>query len=114
MSILKNTILCFAVAGVPLQPLAQQKTRPDPADAGAPVPATSYDSVFHNYVSDREPKAAGWKEVNDEVGLIGGHVGHIRGATGGAGRTAAPGGKPVGELTPADQPAASGHAGHPK
>lgn len=115
MRIFNNTVLCFAFALMPLLAFAQQKTRPDPADAAASVAATSYDSAFNNYIPDREVKPAGWKEVNDEVGQLGGHVGHMRGATGGAGRSAVPGSKPAAKPSAQpDKPAAGGHAGHQK
>ena len=115
MSTFNNTVLCLAVAVMPVLAFAQQKPRSDPADAAAPVPAMSYDSAFKNYIPDREIKPAGWKEVNEEVSRIGGHAGLTRGATGGAGRPAVPGGKPAGKPSAQpDKPASNGHSGHPK
>jgi len=113
MSIFNSTLLCVAVAVVPLLAFAQHKTRPDPADAALSASAASHESTFDRYIPDRDVEPAGWKEVNDEVGQFGGHVGLMRGATGSAGRPAAPAGKA--ENKPAAEsvkPAARGHAGH--
>jgi hypothetical protein len=115
MSLLNTAVLCAAVAVTPLPAFAQQKPRPDPTDAKAPVSATGYDSIFRSYVPDREVQPAGWREINDEAGQIGGHAGQMRGATGGAGRSVVPVGKP--DTKPpaqADTPAAGSHAGHRK
>ena len=59
-----------------------------PTHPAAPVPATTYESAFAGYVSLREEKLAPWRDVNDEVGRVGGHVGILRG-------TAATGAKPA-------------------
>jgi len=107
MHIFRIAGLALALTAVPLPALAQQTkdTRPDPARPSAPVPAMGYDSAFRDYVPDREVEPAGWKAVNEDM----------RGATGGAGRSAVPGTKPGAK--PAgqpDKPAAGGHAGHAK
>lgn len=53
-----------------------------PADPGAPVPAFRYESVFTDYRPYREEKLAPWRDVNDEVARIGGHIGILKGAAG--------------------------------
>ncbi len=78
---------------------AQQTARPDPADAKAAVPPLRYDSAFKDYRPHAEPEIARWREVNEEMGRLGGHVGHLP--------QAAP------QHKPAPKPAAqSGHGGH--
>ena len=56
---------------------AQQNARPDPADPSARSSRPVYESAFSGYRPWAEPKLARWREVNDEVGRIGGHVGHV-------------------------------------
>src|SRR5688500_5359878 len=73
MKIFESTVLCIALVASPLLAFAQQKARPDPADAAASVAVAVYDSAFSAYVKDYEVTPAEWKDVNDEVGRIGGH-----------------------------------------
>jgi hypothetical protein len=114
MNICRNTIFWFA-AVLPLPAFGQQLTHSDPTDAAAPAAAISYESAFSNYTPDLEVKPAGWRQVNDEAGQVGGHAGHMRGATGGADSSAVPGSKPASApSTQPDEPAAGGHAGHRK
>ena len=77
---------------------------PHPADPAAPVPAMRYESAFSGYSSFREEPLAPWRNVNDEVARVGGHIGIV----GGAGRigpgTGSPAAKPPApptESTPA-------------
>jgi len=62
---------CFAGAVA-----AQQNARPDPADPRASAPARAYDSAFKDYRTYSDPDLARWREANEEVGRLGGHVGH--------------------------------------
>ena len=78
---------------------AQPSARPDPADPKATVPAQRYESVFKTYRPYADPELARWREANEEVGRVGGHVGHVP--------RAARQGKPVPKA-----PAQSGHEGH--
>lgn len=55
--------------------------RTDPADPALPVPAARYDSPYANYQRFEEQKPASWRALNDEVERLGGHEGHIKGAT---------------------------------
>ena len=88
---------------------AAQQQATDPA---AKAPAIRYESAFGDYRPHRDEKLAPWREVNDEVGRIGGHVGLFRGAGGkhpGSSRPAA--GQPP-ERGATKAPASGGHAGH--
>jgi hypothetical protein len=99
--------------------------QPHAADPDAKVPAAKYESALENYRPYREEKLAPWRELNDEVGRVGGHVGMFRGGRPGDSGKAAPAkpsaGQPAGSARkePAGQaPARSapapqgGHAGH--
>lgn len=50
----------------------------EPTQAGARVPGLQYESAFQNYVPYREQPLEAWREVNDEVGRVGGHLGMFR------------------------------------
>ena len=73
----------FALALAPLAAVAQDKpTQAEPADPAAAVPASRYESAFHNYrafVDSNEPPAKAWRAANDEMGRLGGHMGQIDG-----------------------------------
>jgi len=62
---------CFAGSAA-----AQHLARPDPADPKASAPARAYDSAFKDYRPYADPDLARWREANEEVGRLGGHVGH--------------------------------------
>jgi hypothetical protein len=111
-------------AFTPLANAQQHVTGPNPADAAARVPQAAYDSAFAGYNPYREQDLAAWREVNDEVARIGGHVRMFGGA-----RHAGPGSAKPGPARPApgqpavskDQPAGersapqapqAGHKGH--
>ena len=55
---------------------AQQAARPDPADPKAPVAAYRYESAFQDYRRYADPELARWREVNEEVSRLGGHMRH--------------------------------------
>ena len=57
---------------------AQSTARPDPADPAVRVPETAYRSAFESYRNHELSKQTPWREANDEVGRIGGHVGILR------------------------------------
>jgi hypothetical protein len=100
----------------------------NPANAGVRVPAVKYESAFAGYAPYREEKLAPWREVNDDVARVGGHIGIFRGAGGASHGAGAPGpvkpapGEPRGSSIrrPAGQPPArsspqaprDGHPGH--
>lgn len=89
-------LLAASVAG---SAAAQGTARPDPAD---PKPATqsrpAYDSAFKGYRPHSDPEVARWRESNEEMGRLKGHVGHVPGSA-----------------APATAPASkSGHGAHHK
>jgi hypothetical protein len=57
---------------------AQQPQRPDPADPKTRVPGVEHRSAFEGYQRYAEPEVSGWRERNEEVGRVGGHVGMHR------------------------------------
>jgi hypothetical protein len=76
-----NPYILFAtlIALAP-QALAQARSTPHPADPAAKVPPVKYESAFAGYAPFREEKLSPWREVNDEVGKVRGHVGIFSGA----------------------------------
>ena len=62
----------------------------DPTQAWARVPGLQYESAFHDYVPYREQPPAAWREINDEAGRLGGHVGMFRSAGGAQPQSGAP------------------------
>jgi hypothetical protein len=87
-----------AIALAPLAGAAQ----PNPAQPEAPVPTAKYESAFAGYLPFREEKLAPWREINEEVGKVGGHVRMF----GGAGHSAHGGAKPEPVKPAPGQPAA--------
>lgn len=71
----------FALALAPLAVIAQDKPmQADPADPAEIVPASQYESAFHNFrafVDLKESPAKAWRAANDEMGRVGGHMGQI-------------------------------------
>lgn len=57
---------------------AQSGPRPDPADPEARVPAATYRSAFEGYRRAEDAARASWREANEEVRRVGGHVGILR------------------------------------
>jgi hypothetical protein len=56
---------------------AQGVAARDPLDPKAPVPPLEYRSPFADYRSARDLVIAPWRESNDEVKRLGGHMGHV-------------------------------------
>jgi hypothetical protein len=72
--------LCCAIGALlSLPSAAQQAAASNPADPSVAVPPPSYESAFSGYVRQREEKLAPWREVNEEVARVGGHIGILRG-----------------------------------
>lgn len=61
---------------------AQERAKtPDPTDPGAAVRSAAYESAFNGYQAANEtsePPEKLWRTVNDEMGRLGGHVGHTK------------------------------------
>lgn len=57
---------------------AQSPARPDPADPAVRVPEAAYRSAFEDYRKHDLTRQTPWREANEEVGRIGGHVGILR------------------------------------
>jgi len=93
----------FLVAAVAAGLATAQQPRPDPGEPKAKVPVIEHRSAFEGYRRYTEPEVSGWREMNEEVGRVGGHVGIARGQRGDA---AKPGAKP------SASPAQGGHEGH--
>ena len=92
--------ICFTLAACFAGSAAAQTTaRTDPADPKAAAPARAYESAFKDYRPYADPEVARWRQSNEEMGRLGGHVGQVpREAS-----PARPGVKP---------PAPAGHGGH--
>ena len=87
--------------------LAQTDVPRNPSDPAVPVPKVEYRSAFADYrpyAEEDAGPAASWRALNDEMGRLGGHRGHLAGA--GEGR-------PDKAQGPAVKPSAhEGHGGH--
>lgn len=59
---------------------AQSGAAGDPRAPQARVPAVTYQSAFQDYRSYREQELASWREVNEEVARVGGHIGVMKSA----------------------------------
>lgn len=92
-----------ALAAIAPYAVAQQAAHPHPGDPAAKAPAAKYESAFTGYVPYREQKIAPWRDLNDEVARVGGHLGMF----GGAGHAGHGGAKP-GPAKPATGQPASG------
>ena len=82
-------VIALAAHG-PLAAAQPAASNTNPADSAAPAPAFRYESAFTDYRGFRDTPLAPWRDVNDEVARIGGHLGIVRGQSGGTER-AAPG-----------------------
>ena len=73
-------IAAAAIACAPLAAAAQAAAKPDPAKAKAGTPAAAYESAFTGYRPYVDPELARWREVNEEMGRLNGHIGHVPGS----------------------------------
>jgi len=76
---LKHT--CVAAALALAAGAAPAQSRPGPDDPRAAAPPPAHASAYEGYRPFREEEMAPWREVNDEVGRLGGHSGHMKAAT---------------------------------
>jgi hypothetical protein len=73
---LKHTCVAAAVALAAGAAHAQSRPKPDDPRSAAPPPARA--SAFEGYRPYRDEPPGSWREVNDEVGRVGGHSGVVR------------------------------------
>lgn len=50
-------------------------------DSPASMPTSGYRSVFDNYQAMRDEALRDWRQANDQVGRLRGHMGHLDGET---------------------------------
>ncbi len=105
-------LLAFAALAACVPCAAAQQARPDPADPAARVPQAAYNSAFAGYTSYREQDLAAWREVNDEVARIGGHVRMFGGAGHGGARPGSAKPAPAQPTANKAQPAGQSSAPH--
>lgn len=48
----------------------------DPSDPKVTTPSVTYRSAFDGYARWQDDKKSSWRESNDAVGRLGGHIGH--------------------------------------
>jgi len=78
---------------------AQGTARPDPADPKAAASSRAvYESAFKDYRPHTDPQVGRWRESNEEMGRLKGHIGHV------------PGSVPP---SPAPKPGPAGQGGRP-
>lgn len=78
--------------------VAQINPQQKPSGTRDSLPGVSYESAFTGYRPYVDPELARWREANDEMGRLNGHVGHLPGSV-------PPRGAPGNSKPPA-------HAGH--
>src|SRR5687768_11641106 len=91
---------CFALALCCAGTAAAQTAAPPVAEPKAAAPLPAYDSAFKDYRPYVDPEIARWRDVNQEVGRLNGHIGHVPAQPGAVAKPAV---KP---------PAQGGHGGH--
>ncbi len=72
-----------ALVWLPVSAPAQQH----PADPQAATPPAAHRSALEGYRAFRDEKPLSWREANDEVGRVGGHLGLFGGKHAGHGNT---------------------------
>lgn len=103
----KQWLAVAAWAFMPFAVTAQEKQNlPNPLDADAPVAGVRYESAFKSFRSPSENQAPDkvWRTANDEMGKLGGHMGHMKSRGAETSTSAGTG----------NAPAASGAADHSK
>jgi len=115
---MKSYVLLLGAA-LASQAVAQpQSARPDPTNPAVAVPVVKYESAFAGYRPHREQELSPWRELNEDVAKVGGHIGIFRGA-GHAGDGSAPA-KPsavkpaTGKTSPSQIPSGSGKTDTPR
>lgn len=96
---LNRVILTMAVSFA-VSAAAQESVRPDPADPKSARGAPTYESAFKGYRPFADPEVGRWRQSNEDMGRLKGHLGHVPKAQSAADQ---PAGRP---------PAQSGHGSH--
>jgi len=69
--------LCFTLAALTSGgAAAQQSLELGPDDPKLPVPSRPSESAFKDYQPYDDPELASWRASNEEMGRLGGHLGH--------------------------------------
>jgi hypothetical protein len=87
---MQRTIVITLLASACGIAAAQATARPDPADPKAAALARPHESAFKGYRPYVEPEVARWREANEEMGRLNGHIGHVPGSVPPRGAAAAP------------------------
>ena len=77
----RHAACCLLVTVFAVPPaLAQSAALPalHPADAQVSVPPPVYSSAFEGYQAFGTEKLGNWRDLNDTVGVLGGHNAHLR------------------------------------
>jgi hypothetical protein len=77
---MKTAMLLLLAAAAGGAALAQSGGAVDPRAPEVRVPAATYESAFRDYRPYREQELASWREVNEEVARVGGHIGVMKNA----------------------------------
>ncbi len=75
-----KTLLFLLFASAAGSAVAQAPMRADRVASPTPALAVTYESVFKGYRPYVDPELARWREANDEMGRLNGHVGHLPGS----------------------------------
>lgn len=79
---LKQWLAIAGMGTLSIAAMAQEKqAQQDPSDANAPAAAIGYASAFEGYRSsadEADMPDKNWRALNDEVGRLGGHAGHMK------------------------------------
>ena len=76
----KKILVVAMLAVAPLAAPAQQAQRSAPAEPRAANPTAEYRAAFEGYRPYADPEIARWREVNDEMGRLNGHISHVPGS----------------------------------
>jgi hypothetical protein len=75
--------LCFTLVALTSGgAAAQESAKPGSEDPKLAVPSRPGESAFRDYRPYDDPELAGWRASNDEMGRLGGHLGHVPKAQG--------------------------------
>ena len=75
---MKRTMLFALSAMAAGAAFAQGEAKKDPAKPDAAAPPLKYESAFKGFRPYEEQEVASWRDVNDEVARVGGHVGVLK------------------------------------